>query len=62
LNICVFASGSGTNFKAIIEAKKSGIIKSDFSLLITNNSDLSIKQTTTGMVPILPTIGVSAKF
>lgn len=28
----------------------------------TLNSDLSIKQTTTGMVPILPTIGVSAKF
>ncbi len=39
MNICVFASGSGTNFKAIIEAKKSGIIKSDISLLITNNSD-----------------------
>lgn len=28
----------------------------------TLNSDLSIKQTTTGMVPILPTIGLSAKF
>lgn len=39
MNICVFASGSGTNFKAIIEAKKSGIIHSDISLLITNNSD-----------------------
>lgn len=39
MNICVFASGSGTNFKAIIEAKKSGIIKSDILLLITNNSD-----------------------
>lgn len=39
MNICIFASGSGTNFKALIEAKKSGIIKSDISLLITNNSD-----------------------
>lgn len=39
MNICVFASGSGTNFKAIIEAKKSGIINSDILLLITNNSD-----------------------
>lgn len=39
MNICVFASGSGTNFKAITEAKKSGIIHSDISLLITNNSD-----------------------
>lgn len=28
----------------------------------TLNSDLSIKQTTTGMVPILPTLGLSAKF
>jgi phosphoribosylglycinamide formyltransferase 1 len=39
LNICIFASGSGTNFKAIIEAKKSGIINSEISLLVTNNSD-----------------------
>lgn len=39
MNICVFASGSGTNFRAILEAKKSGIINSDISLLITNNSD-----------------------
>ena len=39
MNICIFASGSGTNFRALIEAKKSGIIKSDISLLITNNSD-----------------------
>jgi phosphoribosylglycinamide formyltransferase 1 len=39
LNICVFASGSGTNFKAILEARKSGIITSGVKLLITNNSD-----------------------
>ncbi|MFA5405517.1 MAG: formyltransferase family protein, partial [Ignavibacteria bacterium] len=39
MNICVFASGSGSNFKAIIEAKKSGIIVSAIKLLVTNNSD-----------------------
>lgn len=39
MNICIFASGSGTNFKAIIDARKSGIISSSISLLITNNSD-----------------------
>lgn len=44
MNICVFASGSGTNFRAIIESKKSGIIKSDISLLITNNSDCGAVQ------------------
>jgi len=44
LNICVFASGSGTNFRALIEAKKSGIINSEISLLITNNSDCGAVQ------------------
>jgi phosphoribosylglycinamide formyltransferase 1 len=39
LNICIFASGSGTNFKAILEAKRNGIIVSDIKLLVTNNSD-----------------------
>lgn len=39
MNICVFASGSGTNFKAILRAKRKGIIKSDISLLISNNSN-----------------------
>ncbi len=39
MNICIFASGSGTNFKAILESKKSGIIVSDINLLVTNNSD-----------------------
>lgn len=38
MNICVFASGSGSNFKALLEAKKEGYISSDFNLLITNNS------------------------
>jgi phosphoribosylglycinamide formyltransferase-1 len=38
LNISVFASGSGSNFLAILKARKEGIIKSNISLLITNNS------------------------
>ena len=38
MNICVFASGSGTNFSAILEQRKRGCIKSDIKLLITNNS------------------------
>jgi formyltetrahydrofolate-dependent phosphoribosylglycinamide formyltransferase len=37
LNICVFASGAGSNFRAIIDAAKNGKISSDISLLITNN-------------------------
>jgi len=39
LNICVFASGSGTNFEAILNARAKGIINSEIVLLITNNSD-----------------------
>lgn len=39
MNICIFASGSGTNFKAILEARKLGIITSEIKLLVTNNSD-----------------------
>jgi len=38
LNICIFASGTGTNFSAILKAKKKGEIKSEIPLLITNNS------------------------
>ena len=38
MNICVFASGAGSNFKNILEARKNGIINSDVILLITNNS------------------------
>jgi len=38
LNICIFASGGGSNFKAILDAKKNNIFKSDIRLLITNNS------------------------
>ena len=39
MNICVFASGTGSNFSAILKARKKGIIKSNISLLITNNSN-----------------------
>lgn len=38
LNICIFASGTGTNFNAILKAKKKSKIKSEIQLLITNNS------------------------
>lgn len=38
-NISIFASGTGTNFEAILKAKKKGIIKSNIPLLITNNSN-----------------------
>ena len=38
LNICIFASGTGTNFSAILKEKKRGKIKSEIPLLITNNS------------------------
>lgn len=38
MNISVFASGTGSNFLAILKARKEGIIKSNISLLITNNS------------------------
>ena len=37
-NIAVFVSGGGTNLQALIDAKKSGIIKSgDIKLVISNN-------------------------
>lgn len=39
MNICVFASGGGSNFRALLEAKKENYLKSDFKLLITNNSN-----------------------
>ncbi|MCX7833079.1 MAG: phosphoribosylglycinamide formyltransferase [Ignavibacteria bacterium] len=38
LNISIFASGTGSNFEAILKAKKKGLIKSTIALLITNNS------------------------
>lgn len=38
LNLCVFASGSGSNLKAIIKASQTGKINSRVSLVISNNS------------------------
>lgn len=34
----MFASGSGSNLRALLEARKNNYIKSEFKLLITNNS------------------------
>ncbi|HMS34241.1 MAG TPA: phosphoribosylglycinamide formyltransferase [Ignavibacteria bacterium] len=39
MNICVFASGAGSNFKAILDSIKKGYLKSKVCLLITNNPD-----------------------
>lgn len=38
MNICIFASGSGTNFEAILNSIKKKILRSKVSLLITNSS------------------------
>jgi phosphoribosylglycinamide formyltransferase 1 len=38
LNLCVLASGSGSNLKAIINAQKSGKVTSKVVLVISNNS------------------------
>ncbi len=37
MNIAVFASGRGTNFQAIINAVKKGLIKAKLSLLVCDN-------------------------
>jgi phosphoribosylglycinamide formyltransferase-1 len=37
MNIAVFASGRGTNFSAIVRAKKSGRIPGEISLLVCDN-------------------------
>lgn len=39
LNLCVLASGRGSNLRAIIKAQASGIIKSRVRLVISNNSN-----------------------
>ena len=39
MNICIFASGTGSNFNAILKAVKSKKLKSKISLLISNNPD-----------------------
>ncbi|HEY5536356.1 MAG TPA: phosphoribosylglycinamide formyltransferase [Ignavibacteria bacterium] len=38
MNICIFASGRGSNFQAILNAKSKGLIHSNIKLFITNNS------------------------
>lgn len=39
MNICVFASGTGSNFKAILNSVNKKYLKSKVSLLITNNPE-----------------------
>lgn len=39
MNICIFASGTGSNFKAILDSVKKKKIRSKICLLITNNPD-----------------------
>jgi len=39
LNICVFASGGGSNFNSLIAARRNNVFKSEIKLLITNNSN-----------------------
>lgn len=39
LNLCVLASGRGTNLNSIIKSEKSGKIRSKVVLVISNNSD-----------------------
>lgn len=39
LNICVLASGRGSNLESIINSQKSGIISSRVALVISNNSN-----------------------
>ena len=45
LNLCVFASGSGSNLKAIIKASLTGRINSRVSLVISNNSGAGALET-----------------
>ena len=42
MNICIFASGNGSNFKSIYRAHRKGKIKSNIKLLITNNSSCGV--------------------
>lgn len=39
MNICVFASGEGTNFSAILKNANKGYLRSKIALLVTNKSD-----------------------
>jgi len=41
-NIAVFASGTGSNFSAIVRAVKTGVIKANLALLICDNPDAPV--------------------
>ncbi|SMO86383.1 phosphoribosylglycinamide formyltransferase [Gracilimonas mengyeensis] len=52
-NIVVFASGSGTNFQAIIDAAESGHLNARISGLITNKKDIgSIERAKKHSIPV----------
>ncbi|PIS47038.1 MAG: bifunctional phosphoribosylaminoimidazolecarboxamide formyltransferase/inosine monophosphate cyclohydrolase [Elusimicrobia bacterium CG08_land_8_20_14_0_20_51_18] len=54
MNICVFASGRGSNFGAILERIKSGRIKGAVKLLISNKAGCGAKELAAGSgVPFL---------
>lgn len=42
MNLCILASGKGSNFRYLLKAKKSGKFKSRFVLVVSNNSDSGV--------------------
>ncbi len=59
LNLCVLASGSGSNLKAIVNAHKTGKLSSRVVLVISNNSASGAMQT--AKKNHIPSIHLSAK-
>jgi phosphoribosylglycinamide formyltransferase len=52
--ICVFISGSGTNFQALIDATKSGELECEIGLLVSNKKDVyGIKRAEENGIPVL---------
>ncbi|MCP4653235.1 MAG: phosphoribosylglycinamide formyltransferase [Candidatus Omnitrophica bacterium] len=43
-NIAILASGSGTNFQAIVKARKKGIFKANIKLLVTDTKNAFARQ------------------
>ena len=39
MNIAVFCSGNGSNFQAIVDAKKQGLFNAEISLMVCDNPD-----------------------
>jgi phosphoribosylglycinamide formyltransferase 1 len=39
MNIAVFCSGNGSNFQAIVDAKKKGLFQAEISLMVCDNPD-----------------------